>query len=152
MLIPSSGDPVPVPEIIELPAFDPVNDGETTVFIRRRVLERLKNNIQRISKQRFLDARLIPEALEKPTAIFEGLQRFDGENGRCYCCIPEKRKRIDRTVAAAPLGKVFLVFLKGEATGLFVFNWGWRTKDFFAEGCPHGWQNDFGRKLWPRET
>jgi hypothetical protein len=104
---------------------------------------------------KFLDARLIPETVDDPTAIFEGLNRQGLEEGVCYVTVPSRRWIRDggeaggTIEAPSPPGRVFLVFAARREWGFVILDWEWREADSDNPGCPNDWGRDFGRKIWP---
>jgi len=70
----------------------------------------------------------VPEVLQKPTAIFEGLCQNEDEprnrgcGWRCYCGIPSHDYSEDGTALQPRKNKVFLVFVTEE---LVAYNWRW---------------------------
>lgn len=81
----------------------------------------------------------IVEAIQSPSAIFEGLERDGFHNGTlCY---------------SAPIGwqtdQVLLAFAKVEADQIFILNWTTRVYDKNHPGHPLSWKKDFRNRLWP---
>lgn len=96
-------------------------------------------------------AYVVPEILEHPSAIFEGLRRDEDEDAHgngwmCYCGIPSAayHKSGDRT-APWP-DEVFMVFLNAECV---VYNWYWHKCDDELKDHPAGYGSRFRRRVWP---
>jgi hypothetical protein len=62
---------------------------------------------------------IVPQILQKPTAVFEGLRRDEDEDRwgygwRCYCGVPDQSFRPDGTSRPPYRGQVYLVFVSDE--------------------------------------
>lgn len=69
----------------------------------------------------------VPEILQHPTAVFEGLRRDEDEDRgaggwRCYCGVPSHAYRTDGTATRPYPEQVYLVFVNDEGV---VYNWRW---------------------------
>lgn len=74
---------------------------------------------------------ILPQILQTPSAIFEGLRRDEDEDRsgvgwRCYCGIPDHSYRPDGTEARPYPNQVFLVFVNEERVA---YNWRWEKAD-----------------------
>jgi hypothetical protein len=103
---------------------------------------------------KFRDAAMIPEAVQAPTAIFEGLNRDGLEEGVCYATVPSGRRIREGGERAGTIDgpslpkRVFLVFAAERDWGFVVLDWEWREADSDDPGCPKDWDKDFGRRIW----
>jgi len=75
----------------------------------------------------------VPEVLQHPAAIFEGLKRETDESQkgkglglRCYCGIPRTAYRQNGEPCDPWLGQVLMVFVD---TNKVVYNWYWYASD-----------------------
>lgn len=137
------------PEYLTVPGIDPysfTSDGQFR--ISTATLRSLEDNGP---VEKFYDACLICDALERPTVILEGLKRANYEDGLCYCFVPAVRYTmgIDMQTVAPPRGMVFAVYVKPNASDLYVLDWDWRRVGPDATGIPHRWPRDFERIVWP---
>src|SRR5690242_6986965 len=117
-----------VQQYLELPGIDPYSFRDDGVF--RIGLTMLQNLEKNGPTQKFYDANLIPDALERPTVILEGFKRKNYDDGLCYCTIPKVRSMPDandelQPVKPPPL-KVFAVYVNPIGKDLFVLDWDWR--------------------------
>ena len=92
---------------------------------------------------------IVPEILQHPTAIFEGLTKDDDEDRRgvgwrCYCGIPSKSYRTDGVAQNAFPGQIFLVFVNQEA---IAYNWRWEKCDQADFRLPENHSQRFKRRL-----
>jgi hypothetical protein len=92
---------------------------------------------------------ILPLVLQKPTAIFEGLQSDDDEDRRgvgwrCYCGIPTAAYRADGTERSPYPGQVFLVFVNQEKVA---YNWRWEQADPDDGEVPINHPERFKRRL-----
>lgn len=74
---------------------------------------------------------IVPQILQNPTAIFEGLCQDEDEDERgvgwrCYCGIPEKAYRSDGSDRPPYPAQVYLVFVNDEG---IAYNWRWEKAD-----------------------
>ena len=91
----------------------------------------------------------MPEILEKPTAIFEGLRREEDEDPRgigwlCYCGLPACDYDKKGQPIKPPENKVFLIFVN---TDKMAYNWRWEVCDGEDPALPDDYANRFKRKL-----
>ena len=92
---------------------------------------------------------IVPEILQKPAAIFEGLRREEDEDPRgvgwrCYCGIPEQSYRTDGTKAPPYRGQVYVVFVNDEGVA---YNWRWEKADPDNLNLPADHQTRFKKRL-----
>jgi hypothetical protein len=139
-------------DFIPIPGKDPyrpLQDELAEFFIRRSELEKIE---ECGPKQKYFDARLIPNALLNPDAIFAGLKRDGYQGGYCYCHAPSHwffEAETGPIEAPVPAGRVFLVFIRPD-WGLVVFDWEWREEDEKQPGFPKFWE--FMSVLWPTDS
>ena len=146
-LRPSGSAPSVIPDYIRLPGKNPYTGGDDgEVLISRDMLEDLENNGP---TQKFWDVCLIPDNLENPVVILEGLNRPGFENGFCYSSVPTCRWKDEQTKMAPPPLKVFLTFVHPRGNDLFVLDWEWRFVDLSRPGYPKNWRRDYVRQKWP---
>jgi len=98
---------------------------------------------------KFWDAWLLPEALENPVVILEGLNRTGYDTGLCYSCVPAYRLLDEKTRIKPPPLKVFLTYVVSRDGREVVLDWEWRFTDLNRRGYPTHWQRDYTRQLWP---
>ena len=94
-------------------------------------------------------AYLVPEVLQRPTAVFEGLKREadqprSGYGWRCYCGLPDRAYSQDGTPGAPWAREVFLVFVNEE---LVAYEWYWYPADDQDPNLPEGHDVRFVRRL-----
>ena len=92
---------------------------------------------------------IVPEILQKPTAIFEGLRRDEDEDRwgygwRCYCGVPQHSYRADGTEARPYADQVYLVFVNDERVA---YNWRWERADENDRRLPVDYEARFNRRL-----
>jgi hypothetical protein len=137
-----------LPEEIQLRGIHPLTFGPGWHFtINRPLLE----NLEKFGpKRRFWDALIVPDALESPTVILEGLKRKNHGDSFCYCFVPALRWASEVRRVSAPPRKVFCAFVEPIKDGSFnVFDWHFRAVGPEATGIPHRWSRDFERIVWP---
>ena len=71
---------------------------------------------------KFHDLFLVPDLLDDPHFICEGLRRKGAEKHLCYVGRPQFRKREDGQSQEAPMNRVFLVFVSSKGT---LLKWRW---------------------------
>ncbi len=94
-------------------------------------------------------AYIVPEILQHPTAIFEGLRADEdeprrGSGWRCYCGIPEHAYLQDGTSVRPFGGKVYLVFVNDEGVA---YNWRWEKSDPDNLRLPRDHEARFRKRL-----
>lgn len=92
---------------------------------------------------------LVPEILQGPTAVFEGLRSDEDEDHtgcgwRCYCGIPSQAYHPDGTKRAAYPNQVYLVFVNDENVA---YNWRWERSDDDDSKLPVDYNNRFRKRL-----
>ena len=95
---------------------------------------------------------IMPEIIQNPTAMFEGLRWDEDEDPdphgaagwRCYCGIPSQAFHADGTSRPAYPGQVYLVFVNDEKVA---YNWRWEKADPENQGLPIGHQERFKKPL-----
>lgn len=91
----------------------------------------------------------VPEILQKPRAIFEGLRRDEDEpprgvGWRCYCGVPSQSFRQDGTAGRAYPNQVYLVFVNDEGVA---YNWRWEKADADDLSVPQNHETRFKKRL-----
>lgn len=96
----------------------------------------------------------IPEVLQAPTAIFQGLQRDEHEDGYAYVGRPKERE-IKRDSADGGWIKIptdpriiLVVFVTGNDRRRDIFDWEWRKTDAADPDLPENADLDFEDLLW----
>lgn len=92
---------------------------------------------------------LVPEILQAPTAVFEGLRLDEDEDTRgvgwrCYCGIPTKAYHSDGSERRAYPGQVYLVFVNDEGVA---YNWRWEKADSDNPRLPQNHAQRFRKQL-----
>jgi len=134
-------------ETLPTKAVDPVTGKKYDVFVSQKKLFYAAS----LSVGHLSDAAYnIPQVLQNPTAIFEGLRKdehgrySDTFTWRCYCGIPKfGYKGNGKKVPPWP-GEVFMVFVNADRV---VFNWYWHKCDGENPNLPMGYNNRFKEKL-----
>lgn len=103
-------------ENLLLEAVDPVTGKPCVVQISHSRLMLMKKLGLWALKE---TAHILPQALKRPTAIFEGLCKDSDEDGRgygwrCYVTVPDCSFREDGTKAEARSGQVFAVYVNDQ--------------------------------------
>jgi hypothetical protein len=142
-----SPSPVVTPPLIALPGCRDPNTGtrDWTIHVRTSMLEDLE---QHGPEWKFYNAQLIPEALEAPTVILQGLNRVGFDDAYCYSRVPSCRW-IDESTKGQPLPYAVFVVFVACANPAVVLDWEWRMADQSHPGYPRKWQTDFGNQVWP---
>lgn len=131
-------------------AFDPPT-GECEIHIQsQRII-----TLGRISKAHTMEAAfLIPEILQEPRAIFEGLRMESDERGnpgtagwRCYCGIPSCSYDSDGIKRPPQRGRIFLVFVNHDRDA---FSWRWEHWSEDSPGLPINHANRFQEMIYDR--
>lgn len=76
-------------------------------------------------------AEIVPQVLQKPTAIFEGLcldndEDHRGCGWRCYVGLPDRAYRADGEQLPPLDGMIYMVFINSEG---IAYNWRWENAD-----------------------
>ena len=92
---------------------------------------------------------IVPEVLQSPTAIFQGLCRDEDEDRRgagwrCYCGIPDQAYHSDGTSRRPYPGQIFLVFVNDEGVA---YNWRWEKADPDSPEVPQHHTERFRERL-----
>lgn len=101
-------------------------------------------------------AKAVPEVLENPKAIFEGIRwdqdsdtRSDADDWLCYSGIPSQAFHQDGNPRRPYDGEVLLVFMNSDHV---IYNWRWERCDDDDTTMPEDWQTRFSTKVWPHES
>lgn len=131
-----------------LKAKSPNGDSMWDVHISFKRLE----FVSKKSKGAVLEAaHVVPEVLENPSAIFEGLRRDEDEdehgNGwMCYCGLPTTAYNKNGTPINPWPDEVFMVFLNADCVA---YHWYWHKRDRTLPDHPDGHETRFRRRVWP---
>jgi hypothetical protein len=92
---------------------------------------------------------IVPQILQHPTAVFEGLRQDEDEDRqgvgwRCYCGIPEHAYHSDGSERSAYPGQVYLVFVNEDGVA---YNWRWEKSDPDDIDLPQNHQDRFRERL-----
>lgn len=101
-------------------------------------------------------AYLVPEAIQKPNALYRGLRFEEDERHSCnspgwlcYCYYPEYRYNQDGQKVKPPADKVFLVFVNEDKE---IYNWAWAPADLDAltqrRHLPKDYQERFDKPVF----
>src|SRR5262245_25527209 len=102
------------PSVIRLDGKEPQTGARCDRFrISVPMLEALEKNGP---TTKFFDALLVPETIESPDVVFEGLNRGGLSHGLCYSRVPTERWQDAQTKIAPPPSMVFLVFIRPIGT------------------------------------
>jgi len=135
-------------EFVLLDAFDPTTKETCKVQIS---YERMQAVARRGMIQASECAHIVPEILQAPKAVFEGLRydededRFgDAAGWRCYCGIPKNSYRANGEPAKPYEDKVYLVFINDQGVA---YNWRWEKCDPDDPRLPMDHETRFKRRL-----
>jgi len=135
-------------EGLEIEAVDPASGKPIVALISQR---RLEAAARRSEGQVLEAAYVVPQALQRPTAVFEGLKREGDEphrrgaaGWRCYCTIPDRAYDKDGQRHDPWDNEVFMAFVDDER---IVYNWYWYQSDRENERLPDDYGNRFERQL-----
>jgi hypothetical protein len=92
---------------------------------------------------------IVPQILQHPTAVFEGLRQDEDEDRqgvgwRCYCGIPEHAYHSDGSERSSNPGQVYLVFVNDEGVA---YNWRWEKAAPDDPDLPQNHQDRFRERL-----
>lgn len=97
--------------------------------------------------------KLVPEILENPKAIFEGIRwdededrTSDADGWRCYCGVPRASYDHDGHPHPPYPDEVYLVFVNAEGV---VYNWRWEACDPDNTTVPQQHGSRFCKQVWP---
>jgi hypothetical protein len=131
---------------ILLDAIDPATGQVIKVQLSHQRLQSVASR----SKGQVLEAGyIVPEILQHPTAIFEGLTQEEDEDRRgvgwrCYCGAPSVSYRTDGTEQNPFPRQVYLVFVNHEG---IAYNWRWERSDPEDNRLPENHKRRFKRKV-----
>jgi hypothetical protein len=129
-----------------LEAVDPEHGGRCTVQFSYRRLTTVARRSPGHARQ---CAFIVPQVLQRPTAIFEGLRRDEDEDPRgvgwrCYCGVPDHAYTTDGRSRDPWPGQVFLVFVNHEGVA---YNWRWERHASDDPRLPEDHQRRFRKRL-----
>lgn len=133
-------------EYLCINALNPLNGDTCTVQIsQQRMLAIGRRSIAQAKECGVL----VPEVLQNPTAVFEGLRREQDDDPwgcgwRCYCGIPSRRFTKDGREADPYPNQVFLVFVNDESVA---YNWRWEKASQEDPELPANHEARFRRRL-----
>jgi hypothetical protein len=133
-------------DYLALKSLDPIKGGTCGVWIS---YERMQTVAKRSLGHASECAFLLPDILQRPSAVFEGL-RWDededpsGYGWRCYCGIPSRAYRTDGAERPVWAGEVFLVFVNDEG---IAYNWRWEKADEDEPDLPRRFKTRFKKRL-----
>lgn len=133
-------------DFILLDAVDPADGKPCKVQISHdRLMAVAKRSIGQTKECGYI----VPEILQKPTAIFEGLRQDEDEDRRgvgwrCYCGIPSVAYRTDGSECQPWPDEVFLIFINDENVA---YNWRWEKADPDDLDLPIHYEERFKRRL-----
>jgi len=137
-------------EYLTVQAIDPQSGKLIDLFMSHRRIQFMAG----LGQGRILEAAYtVPEALQKPTEIFEGLCRQDDEpkdskirgiGWRCYCGVPSVRYSRNGDELSVRDGEVFVVFVTDDKV---VYLWDWVKCDPTDRRLPIDHENRF-KKRW----
>lgn len=92
---------------------------------------------------------IVPQILQRPTAIFEGLRQDEDEaregyGWRCYCGVPQQAFHADGTSRSPYPDQVYLVFVNDERVA---YNWRWEKADPDDPELPINYEERFKQRL-----
>lgn len=131
---------------LTIQAANPDGDGTVPVLISHaRLLAVSKRGVGHVKEC----AHIVPDILQNPAAVFEGLRREEDEDRwgagwRCYCGIPECSYSQDGTEGRPYRGQVYLVFVNDEGVA---YNWRWEAADPEDPSLPVNHEARFSRRL-----
>ncbi len=94
---------------------------------------------------------IVPEVLQKPACVFEGLCRDEdddrrGVGWRCYCAVPSRRFSADGSECRPLPNRVYLVFVNDEGVA---YNWRAEDADRENRSFPNGHADRFKKRIYP---
>jgi hypothetical protein len=142
---------MPAPErsrrdYLTVDALDPVSGQMGTVQIS---FDRMQAVARRSMAQAKECGIIVPQVLQHPTAVFEGLRQDEDEDRqgvgwRCYCGIPEHAYHSDGSERSPYPGQVYLIFVNDEGVA---YNWRWEKADPDDTALPQNHQDRFRERL-----
>lgn len=133
-------------EYLCIEAQNPLNGETVTVQIsQQRMLSVGKRSLGHAKEC----GHLVPEILQNPTAVFEGLRRDEDDDQwgcgwRCYCGIPSCGFSRDGHEQATYPNQVYLVFVNDDSVA---YNWRWEKADPSDPDLPINHEDRFKRRL-----
>jgi hypothetical protein len=125
----------------------PSGDGKCQFIVSQQHVEHL----QRSGPQwKFNNLHVLPEILNDPSVIFEGLKRDDFEGGFCYGGHVSKRMQSTTIELPPPPEMVAVVFVRPRGRENIVLDWEWRPEHSDKPGWPESWDDDFERVKWSK--
>jgi len=133
-------------EYLTIKALDPISGKMGTVQVSF-------NRMQAVGRRSMAHAKecgyILPEILQQPTAVFEGLCEDDDEDPRgvgwrCYCGIPEKAYHSDGSARSPYPGQVYVAFVNDEQVA---YNWRWEKADPDDPDLPLNHEQRFQKRL-----
>ncbi|MGH7138246.1 MAG: hypothetical protein ACREHD_21040 [Pirellulales bacterium] len=133
-------------DFLKIVALNPTDNSTCEVFVS---FDRMQAVGRRSLGQAKECGYIVPEILQQPCAVFEGLRRDEDEDRggvgwRCYCGVPAHAYRADGTVTRPYPSQVYLVFVNDEGV---VYNWRWEKADPDDPLIPLDHQTRFKRRL-----
>jgi hypothetical protein len=131
---------------LKLAAYDPAGGTATQVLLSYDRLQAVARRSLGHAKE---CGNIVPNVLQKPTAIFEGLrEEIDedrrGVGWRCYCGVPERAYYADGTERLPYPHQVYLVVVNEEHVA---YNWRWEKTNPDAPRLPQNHQSRFKTRL-----
>jgi hypothetical protein len=131
---------------LSIDAFDPATKETCGILISH---DRMLTVARRSMAHAKECAYIVPQILQRPAAVFEGLRHDDDEDRRgtgwrCYCGSPDRAYRADGTERSPYPGQVYLVFVNDEAVA---YNWRWEQADPRDANLPKDFDQRFRSRL-----
>src|SRR5688572_17879545 len=133
-------------EYLSIQAIEPTDGSAVEVLIS---FERMQAVARRSKGHAKECGYCVPEVLQHPSAVFEGLRRDEDEDQRgvgwrCYCGIPSHSYRQDGSAGRPYPGQIYLVFVNDERVA---YNWRWEKADADDRLLPIDHTERFRRRL-----
>lgn len=93
----------------------------------------------------YFNLKNLPNALQFPLAVFQGLDREGHEKSVCYVAKPRSRFVDENTSLTVDSSSVFVVFITST---LEVFDWRFEKADERDDKFPVGYAQRFGSLVW----
>lgn len=131
---------------LQLDALDPDSDQLTKVQVSYDRMQAVARRSMAHAKECGL---IVPQILQSPTAIFEGLREDDDEDPRgvgwrCYCGRPNKAYHPDGSERSPYPEQVYLVFVNDDHVA---YNWRWEKADPDDPNLPQNHTHRFRKRL-----
>lgn len=133
-------------DFLSIAALNPIDNATCDVFVSFDRMQAVgRRSLGHVKECGYL----VPEILQQPTAVFEGLRRDEDEDRgaagwRCYCGVPAHAYRTDGSATRPYPGQVYLVFVNDEGV---VYNWRWEQADLDDPLLPVDHQTRFKKRL-----